>query len=74
MVIEIMILQKKKYKALIIGDSFVDGIGTSDYPIDKNLEKLMNCKDCIINIGRSGNDIVNELDFLKKAISRKCNG
>lgn len=26
----------------------------------------MNCKDCIINIGRSGNDIVNELDFLKK--------
>lgn len=54
------------YKALILGDSFVQGIGTdSTHSIDKLLEKQVECNDCILNMGLAGNELSNSFNALK---------
>jgi lysophospholipase L1-like esterase len=60
---------KKKFKYFILGDSFVQGVGTDkDHTFDKLIEKQLVCDNCILNAGISGSNAIYHFKLLKKLI------
>ena len=63
--------EQKKYFALLLGDSFVQGVGTdSNHAIDKQLESMLDCENCILNMGLGGSDLVNHYSLLSALITQ----
>lgn len=61
----------KKFKAFILGDSFVQGVGTDSlHAIDKLLENQLNCDNCILSLGQSGSDLINHYKILENVIEK----
>lgn len=51
-------VHKDSISVFIIGDSFIEGYGVDNAnTIDKNLEKLMQCNQCVLNVGCKGSDM-----------------
>lgn len=58
--------KQKNYKIFLLGDSFVQGIGTdSVHTIDKLLEGHLECTDCVFNMGLGGNELNSSFKQLK---------
>jgi hypothetical protein len=64
-------LQDTTYKFFLLGDSFVQGVGTDEsHAIDKQLENKFNCKDCIQNFGLSGSNLIQQYTFLNQFLEQ----
>ncbi|MCB9256447.1 MAG: hypothetical protein H6579_04900 [Chitinophagales bacterium] len=58
---------QKKFKAFLLGDSFVQGVGVKPSgTIDKQLENLLACNNCILNMGLSGSNLINHYSLLQE--------
>ena len=61
----------KNYKYFILGDSFVESVGTDQFnKIDVHIENLLNCKSCVLNLGHSGNDLYNAYNQLESLYAK----
>ncbi|MCB9256450.1 MAG: hypothetical protein H6579_04915 [Chitinophagales bacterium] len=60
----------KNFKAFILGDSFVQGIGTdSSNTIDHLIEQKIACKNCILNMGLAGSELTRHYTLLENIYS-----
>lgn len=49
----------ERIKIFLIGDSFIQGVGVEDnYRIDVQIEKLLPCNECVLNLGAAGSDLI----------------
>ncbi|MCB9256452.1 MAG: hypothetical protein H6579_04925 [Chitinophagales bacterium] len=61
--------RSKIFKAFLLGDSFVQGVGTDSlHTIDKQLEKKIGCDNCIMSLGLSGSDLVTHFAQFQKVV------
>lgn len=60
-------LKQNHFKYFIIGDSFIEGYGADSLnKLDYLIEKQISCNNCVLNLGRSGNDMLNSFSILKQ--------
>lgn len=58
---------KKNFKYFILGDSFVQGVGTDKHhTFDKLIEKQLACDNCMLNVGISGSNAIYHFEIFKK--------
>jgi hypothetical protein len=63
--------EQTDYFAFLLGDSFVQGVGTdSNNTIDKHLESMLDCENCILNMGLGGSELVNHYSLLSALLEQ----
>lgn len=62
---------KKVFHSLILGDSFVQGVGTdSSNTIEKHFERFMQCDNCVLNMGISGTELLQQFTLLEDLLNQ----